>query len=129
MNNVPFLQRLVDKEPWRRGFGRPRNALDPTWEPGPRDALCDGEVDWEGGTRWWVCQKCGYVSDLFTNKHRPIQHPFEFLLESISFFQAKRKGIDPRVALEQMAFIAGTALRYAAVARNFREYVVHLVTE
>lgn len=126
MNDVPQLQELAEQEPWRQGAGLPVNALDPTWEPGPRDLLCGGEVEWEPGTRWWVCQKCGFVGSSCSQRHRSAESPISFLLDSIRFFTAKR-GNSQRT-LHQMAFIAGTALRYAAVASDIREYATRLVT-
>jgi hypothetical protein len=51
-----------------------------------------------------------------------------FLLDSIRFFMAKRQSDDSTKALEQMAFIAGSALRYAAVQPDIGKYVAHLVT-
>jgi len=127
MNSTPQLQELAEQEPWRQGEGLPVNALDPTWEPGPRDLLCDGEVDWEPGTRWWVCQKCGFVGMSYTQRHRAAESPITFLMDAIRFFISKR-GNSQRTT-HQMAFIAGTALRYAAVHPNLREYAARLVTK
>ena len=129
MNDVPILQRLAEKEPWRQGVGLPRNALDPTWAPGPGDLLCKGNVEWESGTKWWVCMGCGRVSSLSMIEHKPIQNPMTLFFEAIDFFKSKRNGTDPQKVLEQMAFVAGAALRYAAVQPDIGNYVADLVTK
>ncbi len=129
MSDVPFLENLATNEPWRQGVGTPSNALDPAWSPGPTDAQCDGDVDWEPGTHWWFCKKCGRVSSLNFLRHKPVQSPFVFLLEAISFFQSKRQALAPKTVMEQMAFVAGTALRYAAVHADLGGYASRMVTK
>ena len=125
MSNVPQLQRLSELEPWRLGIGLPRNALDPTWIPGRGDLPCDGEVEWEAGTAWWVCTKCGYVGSAVTQTHTPIQHPMSYFLHSLLFFMLKRRpaapALDTRVC--QALFVAGASLRYAAVQGQLGPYV------
>jgi len=39
------------REPWRRG----RRDVD------PREEMCPGELQWEPGTGWWLCQACGHI--------------------------------------------------------------------
>ena len=125
MSEVPQLQRLSELEPWRLGIGLPRNALDPIWVPGPGDMLCNGEVDWEGGTQWWVCTKCGYVGSAFTQKHKPVQHPTIYFLYSLLFFFLKRKQDVPvfNTRMCQALFVAGASLRYAAVQPQLGPFV------
>lgn len=127
MNDTSQLQELAAKEPWRRGYGLPVNALDPTWEPGPRDLFCKGEVDWEAGTGWWVCQKCGYIGNATSQLHRPAEAPLALFLDAVKFFLSKKGNSEQ--AHHQMAFIAATALRYAAVHPDLREYAARLVTK
>jgi hypothetical protein len=108
------LYALALLEPWRTGQGRP-NALDPTWqgwEPPP----CEGEIDWEPRTGWWICKECGHVSCLTSTFHLPIIRPFWFLLESLGFFFLKRteQGCTLSTSLSQLMFLAGTTSRYAA---------------
>lgn len=125
MSEVPQLQRLSEMEPWRLGIGLPRNALDPTWTPGKGDMLCDGEAEWEPGTSWWVCMKCGYVGSAYTTRHKPIQHPFTYLLHSLAFFFLKTRKATPSfdTQLCQAFFVTGAALRYAAVQPQLGSYV------
>jgi hypothetical protein len=125
MSEVPQLQSLSESEPWRLGIGLPRNALDPTWMPGPGDLLCDGQPDWEPGTRWWWCTKCGYVGNAFTQKHKPIQQPSVYFLASLFFFMLKRREAAPEYQTRvcQALFVAGAALRYAAVQGQLGPFV------
>ncbi len=139
MSSTLSLQELAQLQPWRLGKGQPLNALDPTWTPSVLNNLCDGEIDWEGDTDWWVCTKCGYVGSSYYPKHRPIQTPVFFLIHSILFFLKKRAHDPPKVApelvtgevLKQMLFIAGVALRYAATQRpeDLGKYVDRLVID
>lgn len=126
MESEPQLQVLAREEPWRQGLGQPINALDPTWEPGLRDIPCQGPVEHEPGTRWWVCQSCGFVGSSYTPIHPRAEDPYMFLRSSIDFFLNK-KGSSMR-AWQTMALVAGTALRYAAVATDVRDYLARLVT-
>ena len=116
MSYDPSLPRLAEQEPWRLGKGLPRNALDPTWTPSPLDQLCDGEIDWEAETGWWVCKKCGYVGSAYYTAHKPILHPLTFFLQSLSFYVEKQRARARNTdALINIALcVAGTALRYAA---------------
>lgn len=130
MSEVPQLQRLSELEPWRLGIGLPRNALDPTWIPGRGDMLCDGQVDWEVGTRWWVCMTCGYVGSAFTQKHKPIQHPTTYFLHSLFFFFLKRREAVPNFETRicQALWVAGASLRYAAVQPQIGPFVNERIT-
>ena len=139
MSEPASLQELAQLEPWRLGKGQPRNALDPTWRPSVLNNLCNGEIDWEGDTDWWVCTKCGYVGSAYWTRHRPIQTPGFYLLHSVLFFFRKRAqrpihATPTSVALEvarQMIFVAGVALRYAAVQRpgDLGKYIDRLTSE
>jgi len=59
---VPKLGRT---EPWRWG------RLD----VGREEELCTGEVDWEPGTGWWICPKCGHVGAAPYFGHYPAKLP------------------------------------------------------
>ncbi len=113
------LQDLAQQEPWRRNFGAPHNALDPTWSPSAYDALCPVDIE-SDGTNWWVCKRCGFVGAGPTTLHRPPRHPLPFFVHAALFFLKKReerklKAPSPRTVVHQMLYIAGVALRYAAV--------------
>ena len=125
MSEVSQLQRLSEQEPWRLGIGLPRNALDPTWTPGIGDNLCDGEVEWEAGTRWWVCMKCGYVGSAYNTHHKSIQHPTTYFMHSLLFFFLKGRQVqaETNTRLCQALFVAGAALRYAAVQPQLGPFV------
>lgn len=125
MDHPSQLQQIVEQEPWRQGDGQPRGALDPTWEPGPDDLLCGGDVEYEPGTKWWVCQDCGYIGSAYTQNHQRAQNPYTFLMKSVQFFMSK-KG-EAKNALHTMAFVAGTAIRYAAVAPNLRDFIRKMI--
>jgi len=127
MNGVPFLEALALQEPWRQGVGVPTNALDPAWFPSVNDSLCLGEVDWEHGTRWWYCKKCGRIGSIYLIEHKPAQNPVTFLLEAVNFFAEMYK--KDSNSLGKMAFIAGTAIRYAAVQPDLGDYASKLVTK
>lgn len=137
MSNPSLLRTLALLEPWRQGRGMPRNALDPTWTPGPLDVPCDGEIAWEGSSPWWVCTKCGYVGSACYTTHRPIQDPATFFLDSLRFHIRKRKEgplpappqLAARYLLQQMLYVAGVALRYAATRPSsaLGEYAEQLV--
>lgn len=123
------LYTLALMEPWRTGQGRV-NALDPTWQ-GLTPPPCDGEIDWEDETGWWICEKCGHVSRLTTTEHTPIIRTWSFLLESLGFFFARRaeQGCSLNTALNQLMFITGSASRYAATTQpeQVGKYVESLV--
>lgn len=109
------LQELTHAEPWRRNYGAPRNALDPTWAPSSYDAFCDADIEFEGST-WWVCKRCGFVGVGPTTIHRPPYHPIPFFVHSILFYlNANTKTSDLTMVVHQMLYIAGVAIRYAAV--------------
>lgn len=128
--STPYLQQLALAEPWRRGYGLPRNALDPTWEPDPEQDFCEGKVAWERGTTWWLCRKCGRVGTASVQWHRPAQQPFLFFLRSLKLYLKRRRGITLRAAVRQALFVVGAALRYAAVQHpeQLGPYVERMVT-
>lgn len=136
MSNLT-LRELARQEPWRLGKGQPRNALDPTWEPSVLNNPCDGDIEWEGSTGWWVCTKCGYVGSACYTQHQPIQTPGYYFLHSVLYFINKRADQpiqgDPEGALadvvNQMLFVAGVALRYAATQKpeDLSKYIDQLI--
>lgn len=126
------LQELAHAEPWRRNFGGPRNALDPTWSPSKHDALCSGDITFDG-TKWWGCKKCGYVGEGCITLHRPPRAPTTFFLHSALFYLSRRKEkVKPsRTVVHQMLYIAGVALRYAKVQQpdQLGPYLDRMVTK
>lgn len=108
------VEELVKKEPWRRGQGQPINALDPTWNI-ERSRECTGEIDYEAGTNWWWCKKCGYCNKLsYTTRHKPIRDPFAYLMTSIDEFIKTVPLENRELRLRQLFHVAGVAIRYAA---------------
>jgi hypothetical protein len=117
MDDVRYseLHAQVLREPWRRGLGQP-NALDPTWR-GYDPPECPGEIWWEPGTGWWTCLLCGYIGSATTQIHTPVQRPLPFLVDSVGFYFTKRQqqGASFWASLQQLLFVAGMSVRYAAV--------------
>jgi hypothetical protein len=123
------IEQLVTNEPWRTGVGQPKNALDPTWTI-ERSIHCDGEQTFEHGTNWWWCEKCGYCSKSATPFHLPINNPHDFLEESIHEYIRARsaEGVSDDLAMDQIAHIAGMAVRYASTIKsiNLKSYLEQL---
>lgn len=125
------VQETVDREPWRTRQGQPANILDPAWQA-KEQALCDGTIVWEGTSRWWHCQKCGYCGKATVIQHVAPIHPRDDLTNAINYFMEKRagEGLDHELASNQLMFIAAAAIRYAAtipaeqVGRYVREHIV-----
>jgi len=108
------VQEVVNSEPWRLRQGQPTNILDPAWS-GPQE-LCDGAITWEGTSRWWFCQKCGYCGTATVQAHNRAIHPVDDVTTAIQEFMSRRleQGIDYELAKNQLLFITAAALRYAA---------------
>lgn len=108
------LHGLALLEPWRTGQGRPANALDPTWE-GYESTMCNGQIQWEPGTPWWICTSCGHVSHWKHQQHYTVMNPLSFFLQSLRiYFQRRTAHAVPfSLSLNQALFIAGVALRYS----------------
>lgn len=113
------VEELVQREPWRRGAGQPRNALDPTWSIA-KSIPCNGEIGFETGTKWWWCEQCGYCGTSSYHAHATVKNPMMFLAENIQGYLDKRsqEGVSRESAIEQMLQVAGTALGYAASFRT-----------
>jgi hypothetical protein len=127
------IEELVKQEPWRRGQGQPRNALDPTWNIG-RSAPCTGKTKYRAGTDWWECTGCGYLGKLsYRHVHHPINHPHVYLMASILGYIAQRakEGISRDLSIRQMLHIAGVAIRYAThrKASELDDYVQRLTVD
>lgn len=133
MSDVVYsdLYALALLEPWRVGQGRP-NALDPTWQ-GYEPPPCNGELYWEQGTGWWMCEECGHVSCLKHTRHLPSICPWMFFFQSVGFFFQKRveQGCTLSTAFNQLMFISGMASRYAATTQpeQIGAYARNLVIE
>lgn len=123
------VQQIVDREPWRIRQGQPANILDPSWCGEERQ--CTGEIVWEGTSRWWHCQACGYCGTATVTQHVAPIHPRDDIGKAIEFFMAKRaaEGLDYELATNQLLFVAAAAIRYAAtippdqLGRYIREHV------
>jgi hypothetical protein len=124
------VEKLVRREPWRRGQGQPRNALDSTWTV-ERSRHCDGQpvfVD----NQWWYCNTCGYCDNQYlTFAHAPVDDPIVFLMREVEAFLAQRQqqGLDRELAIKQACHIASVALRYAGSKdpTSLQDYVKHLI--
>lgn len=124
------VQEIAEREPWRTRQGHPATILDPTWQGEQRQ--CDGEVDWEGTSRWWFCKKCGYCGTATTTMHIAAIHPRDDVAAAIEFFMSKRaeQGLEHDLAMNQLLFVAASAIRYAAsipadqVGQYVREHIV-----
>jgi hypothetical protein len=122
---------LIEKEPWRLGSGQPVNALDPTWTT-ERSKPCGGDIEYETGTKWWWCKKCGCCgSHDFAKMHRAINDPSVYCLQSVEEYLKRREqeGISREHAIYQMFHVAGVALRYAASVptEELASYIKQLV--
>ena len=113
MGNATYVEQLVQKEPWRAGQGWLVNALDPTWLGVQDDIECDGTVEWEKGSKWWYCTKCGYCGFWARTQHKAVRHPYNTLLRNIRFFLKKREeqGYTPQQAILQLAHAAGAVTK------------------
>lgn len=125
------VRTLVQKEPWRLGAGQPKNALDPTWNT-DKTTRCNGDIAYEDGTNWWVCQKCGCCGNHdFAKAHRPINDPGVFFVESVANYVAQREqeGVSRELASKQLLHIAAVAIRYAASVKadEINGYIERLV--
>ena len=112
------LSTLAQLEPWRMRHGIASNALDPTWRM-HEQAHCDGELWWEGTTKWWMCTKCSYTSTFSYPVHPQAEHPVLFFIKALMAYMAKRQEqqISTSQSLYQALYVAGVALRYAATVR------------
>ena len=111
-----IVSELVQREPWRVGQGRPFNALDPTWE-GKEPPICNGEVAWERGGRWWFCQKCGYCSCWSQILHYRAEHPSVAYARNLKYFYQRRRqqGMSQEEAERQALHVMGAALKAAGM--------------
>lgn len=125
------IEELVKREPWRRGQGQPRNALDPTWSIS-RSAPCAGKVRYHAGSEWWECTQCGYMGKLsYQHVHQPINHPYVYLIASVLGYIAQRakEGVSRDLSIRQMLHIAGVAIRYATSVKSeeLKDYIERFV--
>jgi hypothetical protein len=110
------LSTLAKLEPWRTGYGKALNALDPTWDINDQ-VLCTGEQWWEGMSKWWMCTTCGHTSKLSHPMHHPAHNPYMFFIKAVMFYMSKRQEqqVPITLSISQALFTIGVALRYAAV--------------
>lgn len=125
------VEELVKREPWRLGSGQPLNALDPTWTE-ERSKQCGGGIEYEAGTDWWFCKKCGCCGNHdFAKKHRAINDPAVYFAQSMEDFLQRRaeEGVSREQALYQMFHVTGVALRYAGSipSERLKDYVQQLI--
>lgn len=118
MTHAQGVKDLVQREPWRAGQGRPRNALDPAWTG--YFNICAGDIEWEqktvGGVRWWWCTQCGYCSFWSNVMHYQVEHPESSYERNLRFFYERRmaQGLDLDTAKAQACHVASMALYNAA---------------
>lgn len=124
------IQEVASNEPWRLRQGQPATILDPAWS-GPQE-LCDGEITWEGSSRWWSCKKCGYCGTATVQTHNRAIHPVDDVTAAIQEFMSRRleQGLNYELAHNQLLFVAAAAIRYAAVlpADQVGQYVREHIT-
>jgi hypothetical protein len=118
MGNAANVQFIVQTEPWRGGQGRPRNSIDPIWA---NDTLVQcaatvADLEWEPGTPWWWCRKCGKCSNLSYLEHFKVETPEYYYDLSLSHFLRRRQtqGLQAAEANNQAMHIMGVVLRVAA---------------
>jgi hypothetical protein len=95
--------------------------MDPIWAHDPIQ-MCSGTVDcieWEPGTEWWWCRKCGKCSNSQYLVHYVVMTPGHYLDLSYAQFMARRKtqGFPVAESEDQARHIMGVALRVAAANR------------
>lgn len=110
------LEAVVSSEPWRQRVGYPNSVTDPTWTASGH-ILCDGDVEHEDGTKYWVCRKCGYIGWATTQHHYPVLGPKEYFEQAYQLFLRQAADVD---AVDRAHFIMGAALR-AAVGKSPQE--------
>lgn len=116
MYNAFGVKELVQREPWRAGQGRPKNALDPTWAGVPK-IPCDGPIEWEAEGRWWWCRKCGHCSCWSTVLHEPAEHPVIIFRRGMELFlqQREKQGLNADQAMLQALHAIGMLLKALAM--------------
>lgn len=121
MGNAANVQFIAQTEPWRCGQGMPVSSLDPIWA---HDSIekCAGtinDVEWEPGTEWWWCRKCGKCSNAHYLGHYIVETPRHYLDLSYKQFMTRRRtqGFPVAEAEDQARHIMGVALRVAAADR------------
>jgi hypothetical protein len=84
---------------------------------GDEPTFCRGVIYWEAKTEWWICKTCGYVSRSTYLEHRPVERPITYFAKSAAFYFKKRaeQKVPLSTSIGQFLFVAGTAVRYAAV--------------
>jgi hypothetical protein len=109
------VRKLVQREPWRAGQGRAKNALDPSYFSTPM-VQCEGPVEWEKDEKWWWCRSCGYCGCYSRLTHFAPELPDTYYTKSLDFFYRQRasQGLTVQQAKEQALHLMGIALRMAA---------------
>ena len=112
MDNAIPIRELVQREPWRAGQVWEIGALDPTWL-GVTPPSCDGEIEWEKGSTWWTCTKCGYCGFWANTQHRAVPDPYHTFARYAVLFLMSRKaqGFTKKQSFQQLAHA------FAAVAK------------
>lgn len=121
MGNATNVQFIVQTEPWRGGQGSPSSSIDPIWA---NDTVtqCEATVDdieWQLGTTWWWCRRCGKCSNLQYLEHYIVEAPKQYYDLSLEQFLKRREtqGFPSAEAEDQALYIMGVALRVAASKR------------
>lgn len=129
MQNTIFAV-LANREPWRQRIGFPNTVDDPLFIP--QDHIeCDGEIEYEGRTKYWRCTKCGYIGWATLTKHYPSMNPRTFYKWCRNYFTATRNedsDMTEDEVLDQMFFVMAVALKQASKRRpeEMREFVARL---
>jgi len=113
------LQAVVALEPWRQRVGYPSSVTDSDWKPEEHHE-CEGDILWEGDTKYWHCQGCGYIGWSTSTKHYPVLSPKAFFERCRAFHLQKRRDegeLTEEEISHQMLHVMATALRYAAMKR------------
>jgi hypothetical protein len=121
---------VLSLEPWRQRVGLPQRVTDPLWTP---TGECGGEVRWEGSSKFWHCQKCGYIGWGTSQRHYPSEHPYDSFNAAFEFFLSEKKaqGLSEDRALKQAHFVMSVVLRHAAdkkldALKDFAEAITRL---
>jgi len=91
-----YLPHLADYEPWRGG----RSPIPESGE------ICTGELQWEPGTIWWLCSKCGRIGQAPHFGHRAATPPMK---ESPNLETPHR---EYRHVVAALALMASAAITY-----------------
>lgn len=121
MGNAANVQFIVQTEPWRNGQGMPRSFLDPIWADDTiiKCSATIHDLEYEPGTNWWWCTKCGKCSSAYFLEHYIVEAPRRYYELSFNQFIKRRstQGLSNEEAIDQAYHVMGIVLRAAASKR------------